>query len=571
MGLVRLTVKRGLGVLILVGMAVYGNGLVNGFVGDDVTQVVNSIPIRTVANIPSFFGGSTFYNGDRQQLAGIYYRPLMTTYFDLVYAAAGPNPVIFHLVQTGLFIANAGLVFWLFTQFFRKPLALGLAAIFLVHPMNSEAAVYISAVQETLFFFWGMLGLGLVVRKRRTRPAVIGGCILLSMLAKESGIVFAAAVMAYEWGFRRRERGEITGAVLTAIAGYVWLRAGAVGWWVQPVSSPIDKLDLGGRLLNGPAIIWFYIKTFLWPLNLAVVHRWTVTRVTAGNFWLPLAGDLAGMTAAGAGIWLSRRRQKYEDVYGFFAILLATGMIIHLQIVPLDMTVAEQWGYVPMAGFLGMAGALWAGGMGKRAGKWGVVLAAVTVAALGVRTIMRTGDWRDGYTLATHDLKAAPEAYDLENEVAYQLLSRGQLQAALVHAKKSVALFPYVTNYNVLGLVYFGLGEDNQAKAAYEQALKWGDYYLVYEDMAALSLVRGADTGIDANFVRLALTKFPDDAKLWMILAMREEQDQATGEARAAINRAAALEPGAADVAAVRTMIEEGNPLQVDFNLGGIY
>src|SRR5260221_7740403 len=134
-------------IIIGLGIFVYFNSLANNFISDDFPQIINNLYIHSLANISAFFTGSTFYNGG-SNINGAYYKPLLTTYFSFIYTFFGPNYSLFHFFQISLHILNTYLLFVLLKHFFKKLLALLLSLIFLVHPINSEAVFYISAMQE---------------------------------------------------------------------------------------------------------------------------------------------------------------------------------------------------------------------------------------------------------------------------------------------------------------------------------------------------------------------------------------------------------------------------------------
>src|SRR5678816_1961657 len=121
--------------MAVIGFAVFFTGLNNPFQGDDQFQIVDNKAVHSIANLPSFFTHSTFYNGEN--LVGVFYRPLMTTTFSLLYTFFGANPLPYHLVQIALCIAGAFLVYLVLKHFFKKIyVALPLALIFMVHPLN---------------------------------------------------------------------------------------------------------------------------------------------------------------------------------------------------------------------------------------------------------------------------------------------------------------------------------------------------------------------------------------------------------------------------------------------------
>ena len=145
--------------LMLVALAVipYGNTLRNGFVYDDIAQVVvnpyihNFHHLREIFTSPvwSFMGGS--------QGTTNYYRPVMSLGYLFCYQLFGPRALGFHLANL---LANVGvtlLVFLVTLRMFRSaPVALVTGCIFALHPIHSEAVDWVAAVTElelTFFFF----------------------------------------------------------------------------------------------------------------------------------------------------------------------------------------------------------------------------------------------------------------------------------------------------------------------------------------------------------------------------------------------------------------------------------
>src|SRR5580698_254946 len=104
-------------IMLVIGFAVYSTGLNSPFQGDDILQIVNSVPVHSISNIKLFFEGGTFYNGGGlAPLSGIYFRPLMTTIFSLLYTLFGPHQFYFHLLQLLLFIGGSFLIYLFFSR-----------------------------------------------------------------------------------------------------------------------------------------------------------------------------------------------------------------------------------------------------------------------------------------------------------------------------------------------------------------------------------------------------------------------------------------------------------------------
>src|SRR5262245_10868673 len=111
------TTGKAIHFIIIIGLVVYFNALFNGFVGDDNAQIVENRLIQSITNLPLFFQGSTFYLQQIGESVGVYYRPLLSTTFSLMYTVFGLNPFFFHLIQLSLHITNCILILLIFKKF----------------------------------------------------------------------------------------------------------------------------------------------------------------------------------------------------------------------------------------------------------------------------------------------------------------------------------------------------------------------------------------------------------------------------------------------------------------------
>src|SRR5665213_1777591 len=186
-------------IIAVLGFAFYFTGLTNSFQGDDVYQIVNNVPVHSITHIKLFFEGGTFYNGHGlAPLSGVYFRPLMMTVFSLLYTLFGPHPIYFHLFQLALCIGSSIILYLFFRYSFKPALALSLSLVFLLHPLNSQVAYAIPSMQDALFFFFGILALYLLLRLKSVRSLLlVAACLFLSLLSKESGLLFTSMALLY--------------------------------------------------------------------------------------------------------------------------------------------------------------------------------------------------------------------------------------------------------------------------------------------------------------------------------------------------------------------------------------
>jgi Tfp pilus assembly protein PilF len=562
---VKFTAKTTVLLLVIVGCLVYVNSIFNNFIGDDLSQIVENSTIRSLKNIPSFFTSSSFSNGN-SELTGIYYKPLQTLSFSILYQLFGINPIGYHIYQVLLHIANAVIVLLFASRLFKKHIAFLLSIIFLIHPINSQTVMYISSTQDVLFFFFGMLALLWLMTFSSTRAIVVSSILLfLSLLSKESGVLFLGICTLYVFMFQKKRRLWFVICNAGIFLSYLFMRFHSVGLLTRSLSSPIDVASFSERLLTMPKIFFTYLKIFVFPFHLSSSYQWVVRQITLSDFFLPIAVDLLFIGMIGSlaiQLYRTNRTSNGFKIFMFFVAWFFTGLLIHLQIIPLDYTLTESWFYFPIIGLLGMIGVVLERLNVFIVNKRVITVIAIVLLLLAARTVVRSFDWRDDLRLASVDIRVSPESYDLENLIGLGLLRNGQIYDAKRHIERSIQLYPYITNYINLGLVYIYLQDYVNAKEAYMKSLQFGDYAPSYEALGSLTIVTGGPRQ-NIEFLTMALAKFPQNPKLWQYLAIINYQQGNKEEAKGNITKAYSYDPSQ-NTGAIYNMIMLDQPLKLN-------
>jgi protein O-mannosyl-transferase len=556
--------KKSIFIIIVVGYIVFLNGIFNSFVKDDTQQIVNNPVIQSLSHIGTFFNGGTFYAGDSDKLAGVYYKPMINTVLSFIYTYFGPSPMAFHLFQISLHILNACLVFLFLTHFLKKPFSLLLSLIFLVHPINSEAAFYISALQENVYFFFGILSVWIITKSKINKyHYFVVPCLFLSLLSKETGVLFMVIACIYIKLFQKKYFYQLSGLLLVSFIFYLGLRWHAIGLLPKPAIVPIDFLSFPERLLNIPSIFFFYCKSFIFPLHLASSYQWAYTKIDLYHFVIPLIADLVFLGISGyiAVLLHQKSPKKYFGIYMFFCLWFFIGIFLILQMIPLDATAAERWFYFPIVGLLGMIGVALETFAVTLNQKWITIVVITCIVLLSVRTFVRSFDWRNQNVLDTHDIVISPDAYDLENGIGVMYLYQGKLDEAQRHIEKSIMLFPNFESYNNLGIVHFKQGRYQESKDAYIKSIQFSDSYQAYENLAIVGLVNG-DPNSNLDFIHSSLKKYPQSIKLCTALALQEYLLNQTDEAKTSISKCYAVNQSS-EMKNYIDIIENGKPLNL--------
>lgn len=524
-----LTMKKAILLLYIVGFIVFANSLFNEFVWDDLIQIVSNKAIHSI-DLTQFFSGLNYNPGSATSFIYPYYRPLFVSALSLLYSLFTEKVFFYHLIQLIFHIANASLLYILFKKFFNNRLAFLLSLIFLIHPINTESVVYVSAIGETLFLFFGLLGFIVLNKDELNYKRLLLGflSLLFSVFSKETGVLFIFAVILNRFLFKKSGNLKVifSGALVSGV--YLFLRLAVAEVFLAKASDyPIMAASFIDRVRTMPAIFFYYIKTFFYPKALAISQHWVVRSADLKSFYLPLLLDLLFIAALiYFGTYLWRNKNELLRPYLFFGCIFFLGMGLHLQIFPLDMTVADRWFYFTIIGLLGIVGVfasiLKIEKLSNFPKSTVFAFVAVVVVLLSIRTTVRNSNWKSPLALYSHDAQYNNTAFDLELNLGVELFKAGKSSEAKEHFEQSVALAPnHWTNWHNLASYYFTQRDYDKAGEYYQIAIKNNPLYLkAYENYGNLLISKG-DYEKAKDFLGNSVEKFPKESSiLWLYLAI---------------------------------------------------
>ena len=547
--------------IVIIGLIVYGNGLVNPFIGDDFLQITSNSLVHSLSNIITLFFGSTFYNGTTD--VGVYFKPLLSTSFALIYSIFGNTPFWFHLFQLILHIINTVIVYVVLRYFLKNTTSFFLSLIFLVHPINSQSVFYISGLQEPLFFFFGILSFWLILRFKTKYIPFTAFLLMLSLFSKEAGVLFFLLIILYFILYHKRYFLKFFIFSSFSLIIYFLLRFHAVGLIKNPHVTPINDLNLFERILNIPSILFFYIERFIYPMKLTFTNNWAYSTVTFNNFILPLIVVLVVIFIfIVTGTFIKQKSSKnYFTNYIFFTVFLVIGLSLYMQFFSLDMITSERWFYFPIVGLLGMIGTAYESLFKKINKKVLILIVLIIIFLFSIRTIKSSFDWRDSRGIYYKDLAYNQDNYIAKINIAMFLYREGRYNEAEQFVNQSINRYPRVISYNLLGLIYFEKNDYKRAKEAYSHALKLGQSRQLYESIAQLGIFY--DDSNNIQIIKKGLVLYPNDVYLWKFLAILYYREGKFDEARNAIEKAYQLDPND-QVALIREALINKKGLKID-------
>lgn len=317
---VPLTTMKAVHWIIIVGLIVFANMLFNGFVWEDNTLIINNPWGHTF----DIFNTKVTFNDLGQ------FRPVTALYSAILFTFFNTQPFFYHIIQLVIHCANAIIIFFIFKHFFSKKNALLLSLLFLIIPINSESVVYIGAFDNPLFILFGCAALYLSLKEKISlnRFLVISTLLILSLLSKETGVLFFVIITFYKF---LKRHSYLPFLILTITIFCLYLLKFHMGGGLGILYMvPIKTLTLSQRLENIPLIILYYIKTFFVPIQLVVNQQWVVSKIDFQNFYFPLVVDsLFFLSLIMVGWYLWKQSKNTFVLFLFFFLWFISGLLFH--------------------------------------------------------------------------------------------------------------------------------------------------------------------------------------------------------------------------------------------------
>lgn len=348
--------------LFLIGIGAYFNSIFHPFVHDDVVFIQQNPFLSQWDRISDIFTRSHSFPGPEG--SNLYYRPLLDLLYKFQFLLFGLNPRGYHLFNVMLHIANGILVFFAARLLLEeKVLALAVAVLFLVHPVQTESVACIAGVSN-LFYSFGILVSFIFYMISRGKYAgrysvlVYAASLvifLIALLGKEQAIILPLLILLYDLCIPAKETWTKLNRILRLI-GYFLVAMGYVLWRQMILGQAITSLGTNGqeiflRIFSIPRIILTYGEILLFPVNLHYYRSVDILEPYLFPFVI-LIGITAGIIFLVRSVPLPLRRQLIFGMGWFLIALLPAVNIIPLIHEYSFISAAEHFLYLSIIGFL---------------------------------------------------------------------------------------------------------------------------------------------------------------------------------------------------------------------------
>lgn len=443
--------------LLLATLIVFGQVVSFDFVDwDDTTLILGNELVKT-------FSPAIFWIFEPEL-----YAPLSLFTFQIEHALAGFDPTIFHLTNLILHLINVVLAWKLLSalaqsQIINRQSSIVIffaAALFALHPIQSETVAWASARKELLWTTFALLAI--LSYLKNNAPSTIHHPLfaflhrhrvwiytLLALLSKATAVMIPVILLLIDYtnGNLSKKSVKQKWALLTLAVVFGLL--GLLGKTGGELS-----LSLWERIVLLPAQLMFALRLIVWPFRYAVLHP---AQLPIELFTSMYGGSLVVVIALALLLWMMRRRFPLVILGSTIAFLtLLPGFLspLHANTVTL---VTEHYLYFPMIGLsivlIGLA-PQWQ----IANGKWQIVTTVllILIGLLSIRTFKQVSTWRDTITLFESVQKSYPRSAPVLTNLGAAYARSEMYPEAESVLRQAVGLDPSLAqaHYNLGGLRY---------------------------------------------------------------------------------------------------------------------
>jgi hypothetical protein len=436
--------------IFLLAIALYWPSRHFDFAFDDVLQITHNQQITD-----SSVSASTLFTTPTPP--GNLYRPLTLLTYKFQFRSSALNPAPYHVFNILLFGAVGVLVYLLSTAWLRnKETALLASALFVAHPLHTEAVANIIGRAELLSAFWGILCCLCLKGSYETKGAksalfalLSAAFLLLASLSKESALTFLILAPLFVWSSTesihvRRLAScawPLCIAAATAIAlrfyalgGKLFVQADTMEW----VENPLLGLSFTERLIPALKVLGNYILLAVAPIKQSIDYSATREQLLAGTYSLQGA-LLLGLLLVFFSLALKLRVHSFAKGALWFAVAFSLTANI---VTPIGTIMGERLMFTPLIGYsIFMVGTL----LHLLPSRSAItqILLCLLIGLFSIQTVQRGKVWQNNTTLFGQLVQDRPDSAKAHYIYAVHMyLEYANDEAAEFYLRRALDIFP---------------------------------------------------------------------------------------------------------------------------------
>ena len=520
-------VKLQAGLIFALAFMLYANTLTHDYCQDDAIVITdNMFTTEGVSGISGILKYDTFYGFFKEQgkanlVAGGRYRPFTLIMFAIEYEIFGKSPnaaSLFHLFNVLWFAVTCVVLYILLLKLLKykqngknteggysaEMLAFATTILFTAHPIHTEVVANIKGRDEIITLLGSLTAVWFSLKafeKGGILNQILAAVLFfIALLAKENAVTFVVIVPLIYWFFIKTDWGTAFKQVLPfAISTVLFLilRGSVIGYkfgdeqnelmnnpYLKLVDNQYISFEIGEKMATIIFTLGKYIQLLIFPHPLT--HDYYPRHIGIMNF--SDIGVILSVLGYGVLIFLMVKNWQSRSIISFgIAFFLLTLSLVSNIVFPVGTNMAERFMFMPSVGFclvaayflLEMPTILRGVSFKTKMG----ILGVITV-LFSLKTVTRNVDWKDDFTLFTHDVKISENSAKVQCsaggkmiEHAKELTDKTQKDAmineAMGHLRRSSEIHPtFKSPYLLLGNAYVYLENYEKAVPEYLKALK---------------------------------------------------------------------------------------------------
>lgn len=511
--------------LVILVVATFGLTLFGGLVFDDRFIIVDNAYLPDPAEWSKFFTESSWAGsgGDASN-----YRALPLLSFGLNYLVGGLRAFDYHLVNLLFHIGNVLLLFALAQRMgLSKNSAWLASALFAVHPLQTEPVAEIVGRMDLMAATGVLAALichynGRVSSSQQSRLGWFSGaalCYALALWSKEHAILFPLVAVAVDLLVLQRPKKAwvLPYMAYWAVAGLylaVWFSLFQVSAMApageQVLSNPLQEADGPLRFVSAVWVAGLYLWHWIWPANLSPDYCYSqIMPLDSLASVQALLAIFGAALFALLGVWIGRRYRV-----GGVGLALAVAMFLPVSnlFFPIGTVMGDRLFYLPIAGLSLLVGAIGDKlGHGVTKKRFSTVF-TVIIALLVILSIRQSQVWKTDFTVDQRIVEAAPLCARGHNNLGYDLLDRGAVDAAEQSFLTAVGIYsPYPQAQAGIARIAYARHDWASTLKGAEHVLTIAPEYAAMMHLAASAARQQGDLEVADRYWRQALELEPDD------------------------------------------------------------
>lgn len=529
----------------------YGNTLANGFVHDDVGQIMLNQYVQSPEHLLRAFTGCIW----ESQLGDcfLYYRPIHTLSYIFTWQISS-HPAAFHAVNLLYFFGVVALVFFVGRALTGSPLfAFASALIMIAHPLNSEVVNWVSAVPELTLALFSLCSLLFYIRFRKQSHARGGAAAsfaglakivlagkarealssfleipwhqlwtqyknlflaaffyFLAMLAKEPAVLLPALYLfldMFVFQGQRVRRGKKKAAwqfsvpfgpylaLAVPFAIYFAMRLAVLGAIVQG-SFYHGEFSPAQRIWAFVTLFAQYVQKFIFPYPSNFYYFFEKrTDFVSPAFLLSLVISAVFMAAL---VFITLRVYRLLGFFLFWTVPFLLPVLVFLNSTG-ENVFSERYAFLSTVGvaYAGSSGLMYVFARRDML-RWAApgILAGILILSWAA-VFPRNKEFKNDFTIYAASLEKNPQAHDLRRNLAVRFNEIGEYDKAIAELEDILRRDPQWRDvakvYSNLGDAYRGKQEYERSDGYYHKALEisQGQDYRAYNNIGANFLEQG--------------------------------------------------------------------------------